>query len=107
MLTTSVVDLDDSGQLVVGDIARKRQQIHPQMTTSQFKRYMGSAQGTLLRHRPYRAEELSALILRNLKEDAECFPGEPVTEAVVSVPVCLSDAQQGHPYRGRARRAEG
>ena len=94
VLTPSVVGLDDSGQLVVGDIARERLQTHPQMTTALFKRYMGSAQETLLGHRPYRAEELSALVLRSLKEDAERFLGESVTEAVISVPAYFSDAQR-------------
>ncbi|WP_267401354.1 molecular chaperone HscC [Pseudomonas sp. GM_Psu_2] len=94
VLTPSVVGLDDNGQLVVGDIARERLQTHPQMTTALFKRYMGSAQETLLGHRPYRADELSALVLRSLKEDAERFLGEPVTEAVISVPAYFSDAQR-------------
>lgn len=94
VLTPSVVGLDDDGQLVVGDIARERLQTHPQMTTALFKRYMSSAQETLLGHRPYRAEELSALVLRSLNEDAERYLGEPVTEAVISVPAYFSDAQR-------------
>ncbi|UUW70149.1 molecular chaperone HscC [Pseudomonas oryzihabitans] len=94
VLTPSVVGLDDSGQLVVGDIARERLQTHPQLTTALFKRYMGSAQETLLGHRRYRAEELSSFVLRSLKEDAERYLGEPVTEAVISVPAYFSDAQR-------------
>ncbi|WNW10348.1 molecular chaperone HscC [Pseudomonas sp. DTU_2021_1001937_2_SI_NGA_ILE_001] len=94
VLTPSVVGLDDNGHLIVGDVARERLQTHPQVTASLFKRHMGSAHETLLGHRPYRAEELSALLLRSLKEDAERYLGEPVTEAVISVPAYFSDAQR-------------
>lgn len=93
-LTPSVVGLDDHGQLIVGDVARERLQTHPQLTTALFKRNMGSAHETLLGHRTYRAEELSAMVLRSLKEDVERALGEPVTEAVISVPAYFSDAQR-------------
>ncbi|WP_338473746.1 molecular chaperone HscC [Pseudomonas sp. WP18] len=93
-LTPSVVGLDDEGQLVVGDIARERLHTHPQLTASLFKRYMGSARETRLGARVYRAEELSAMLLRSLKADAERALGEPVHEAVISVPAYFSDAQR-------------
>lgn len=93
-LTPSFVGLDDHGQLIVGDVARERLQTHPQLTTALFKRHMGSAHETLLGHRTYRAEELSAMVLRSLKEDVERALGEPVTEAVISVPAYFSDAQR-------------
>lgn len=94
LLTPSVVGLDDQGQLVVGDIARERLQTHPQLTTALFKRDMGSARETRLGTRAYRAEELSAMLLRSLKTDAERALGQPVTEAVISVPAYFSDAQR-------------
>ncbi|WP_130904650.1 MULTISPECIES: molecular chaperone HscC [unclassified Pseudomonas] len=94
LLTPSVVGLDDHGQLVVGDIARERLHTHPHLTTSLFKRYMGSSRETLLGARAYRAEELSAMLLRSLKADAERALGEPVNEAVISVPAYFSDAQR-------------
>ncbi|MHA6194506.1 Hsp70 family protein [Pseudomonas wadenswilerensis] len=94
LLTPSVVGLDDQGQLVVGDIARERLQTHPHLTTALFKRDMGSARETRLGARVYRAEELSAMLLRSLKTDAERALGQPVTEAVISVPAYFSDAQR-------------
>lgn len=94
LFTPSVVGLDDHGQLVVGDIARERLHTHPQLTASLFKRYMGSARETRLGGRAYRAEELSAMLLRSLKADAERALGEPVHEAVISVPAYFSDAQR-------------
>lgn len=93
-LTPSVVGLDDDGQLVVGDIARERLPTHPHLTAALFKRYMGSDRETRLGGRAYRAEELSAMLLRSLKDDAERALGEPVTEAVISVPAYFSDAQR-------------
>ncbi|PVZ13595.1 MULTISPECIES: Hsp70 family protein [unclassified Pseudomonas] len=93
-LTPSVVGLDDHGLLVAGDIARERLQTHPHLTAALFKRHMGSAQQTWLGDRPYGPEELSAMLLRSLKEDAERALGEPVTEAVISVPAYFSDAQR-------------
>lgn len=94
LFTPSVVGLDDHGQLIVGDIARERLHTHPQLTASLFKRYMGSARETRLGGRAYRAEELSAMLLRSLKADAERALGEPVHEAVISVPAYFSDAQR-------------
>jgi len=94
MLTPSVVGLDDQGQMVVGDIARERLQTHPHLTTALFKRHMGSAHSTQLGSHRFRPEELSALVLRSLKEDVERTYGKAVTEAVISVPAYFSDAQR-------------
>lgn len=93
-LTPSVVGLDDSGQVLVGQVARERLQTHPQLTTALFKRYMGSAHEVRLGKRIFRPEELSALVLKSLKADVERAFGEPVTEAVISVPAYFSDAQR-------------
>ncbi|WP_248741734.1 MULTISPECIES: molecular chaperone HscC [unclassified Pseudomonas] len=94
LLTPSVVGLDDEGRVLVGQAARERLQTHPQLTTALFKRHMGSAQETRLGKRTFRAEELSALVLRSLKEDVERRYGETVTEAVISVPAYFNDAQR-------------
>ncbi len=93
-LTPSVVGLDDLGQVLVGEVARERLQTHPHLTTSLFKRYMGSKRDIQLGKRTFRPEELSALVLKSLMADVERAYGEPVTEAVISVPAYFSDAQR-------------
>jgi len=93
-LTPSVVGLDDDGHVLVGKAARERLQTHPGSTTALFKRHMGSAHEVRLGSRSYRPEELSALVLKSLKADVERAFGEPVTEAVISVPAYFSDAQR-------------
>ena len=93
-LTPSVVGLDDEGQILVGKTARERLHTHPARTAALFKRYMGSAQEVRLGERTFRPEELSALVLKSLKADVERQYGEPVTEAVISVPAYFSDAQR-------------
>ncbi|PTR35046.1 molecular chaperone HscC [Luteibacter sp. OK325] len=94
MLTPSCVGIDQDGSVLVGEAARERLQTHPEQTASLFKRYMGSARTVRLGDRDYRAEELSALVLRSLKADAEAALGVPVTEAIITVPAYFSDAQR-------------
>ncbi|PWY37441.1 molecular chaperone HscC [Pseudomonas sp. RW409] len=93
-LTPSVVGLDDQGRILVGQAAKERLQTHPKQTVSLFKRHMGSAQEVRLGEKLFRPEELSALVLRSLKEDVERHYGETVTEAVISVPAYFNDAQR-------------
>ncbi|QDQ26282.1 molecular chaperone HscC [Chitinimonas arctica] len=94
MLTPSVVGLDADGAVLVGLAARERLITHPQLTAAVFKRYMGSDRKTLLGSQAFRPEELSALVLKSLKADAERYLGEPVEEAVITVPAYFSDAQR-------------
>ncbi|MGQ5524763.1 Hsp70 family protein [Chitinimonas sp. PSY-7] len=94
MLTPSVVGLDDRGEVLVGQAARERLLTHPQFTASVFKRYMGSNRTERLGEQRFRAEELSALVLKSLKADAERFLGCAIEEAVITVPAYFSDAQR-------------
>ncbi|SDA36523.1 Hsp70 family protein [Sphingomonas sp. NFR15] len=98
-LTPSAVSIDDGGAVLVGMAARERQASHPDATVTAFKRYMGTKRTTRLGGRDYSAEELSALVLRSLKEDAETFLGEPVTEAVITVPAYFNDQQRKATHR--------
>jgi molecular chaperone HscC len=93
-LTPSCVGIDDDGTVLVGKAARERLQTHPQLTAALFKRYMGSKKITRLGQRDFRAEELSSMVLRSLKADAEAFLGTEVTSAIVTVPAYFSDAQR-------------
>lgn len=93
-LTPSCVSLDEDGTVLVGRAARERLQTHPARTAAVFKRYMGSDKTVRLGDRSFRPEELSALVLRSLKEDAEAALGQPVTEAIITVPAYFSDAQR-------------
>ncbi len=93
-LTPSVVGLDESGELLVGEVARNRLVSHPQETAAVFKRYMGTDHSIWLNKKSYSAVELSSLILKSLKEDAESFTNEVITEAVISVPAYFNDIQR-------------
>lgn len=93
-LTPSVVGLDEDGSVLVGKAARERLQTHPHLTTALFKRYMGSEKQVKLGNQSFRPEELSSMILRALKQDAEALLGETIEEAIITVPAYFSDAQR-------------
>ena len=93
-LTPSVVSIDEEQQVYVGDLAAERMLLYPDSAASVFKRDMGSKKQFKLLNKTFLAEELSSLVLRALKEDAESYLGEPVEEAVISVPAYFDDARR-------------
>jgi molecular chaperone HscC len=101
LLTPSAVGLLEDGTLVVGEIARERWLARDGAAAADFKRWMGSGREIRLGQRGFRPEELSALVIRALLDDAEAATGRRPTEAVISVPAYFSDAQR------RATRAAG
>lgn len=101
-LTPSVVSVDENGEILVGQAARERLISHPERTAARFKRYMGTSHTFRLGDQTFRPEELAALVLRRLREDAESYLGEPVTEAVISVPAYFAEAQRAATKRAGA-----
>ncbi len=93
-LTPSVVSIDEEGIVYVGKTAKERKQTHPNETADVFKRSMGTSKEYVLGQRTLTAEELSSLVLKSLKEDAEAYLGEPIEEAVISVPAYFNDTQR-------------
>lgn len=94
LLTPSVVGLDDDGTLLVGAAARELATVKPARCASIFKRYMGSDWKVRIGNHDFTAEELSSLVLRSLKRDAEAHFGEPVTRAVITVPAYFNNRQR-------------
>lgn len=93
-LTPSVVSLDEQGNLIVGAVAKERLVTHPELTAASFKRFMGTDKKINLGAKSFTPQELSSFVVRQLKEDAERYLGEAVTEAVISVPAYFNDDQR-------------
>src|SRR6218665_3679497 len=93
-LTPSVVALDETGTLLIGRAAKEYAVLHPGCAASVFKRYMGTDRGTKLGEREFSPEELSSLVLRSIKQDAEAHFGHPVVDAVITVPAYFHDHQR-------------
>ncbi len=93
-LTPSVVSVDEDDNFYVGRTAEERMRLYPNTSAAVFKRDMGSDKKFTLGKREFTAEELSSFVLRSLKEDAEEFLGEEVTEAVISVPAYFNDMRR-------------
>jgi molecular chaperone HscC len=94
VLTPSAISIDEKDNLIVGLAARERQSTHPKLTSTAFKRYMGTQKRLSLGKKSYLAEELSSFVLRSLKEDAETFLGTKIAEAVITVPAYFNDKQR-------------
>ena len=92
--TPSAVSIDDDGTILVGAAARARALTHPERTFRNFKRDMGTDREFRYGGHRFRPEELSALVLRQLVRDAEAALGEPVDEAVVTVPAYFGELQR-------------
>ncbi len=93
-LTPSVVSIDEEGTVYVGKTAKERKLTYPSQSADVFKRSMGTNKKFTLGEREFSAEELSSLVLKSLKEDAESYLGVEVKEAVISVPAYFNDAQR-------------
>ena len=93
-LTPSVVGLDKNGQVHVGQTARNQLTTAPERTIAEVKRLMGSGERVKLGDRTYSPQEISGFILKALKDDAERALGEPVIEAVITVPAYFTDTQR-------------
>lgn len=94
VLTPSAVSINDDDHVLVGRAARDVWLTRPERGAVAFKRHMGSQRPYRLSKQGFRPEDLSALVLKSLKADAERFLGEPVSEAIITVPAYFSDAQR-------------
>ncbi|MCM2457471.1 molecular chaperone HscC [Rhizobium sp. CG4] len=93
-LTPSAISISDDGEIIVGQPALDRLITHPDRSVASFKRWMGTDHEVKLKGKQWRAEELSAMVLKSLKDDAETFLKEKVTDVVISVPAYFSDPQR-------------
>lgn len=93
-LTPSVVSVDENGTVLVGETAREYGIMHPLDTAKVFKRSMGTSKEFSLGNMKFKAEELSSLVIKSLKEDAETYLGCEITEAIISVPAYFNDLQR-------------
>lgn len=92
--TPSVVAFTKTGERLVGESAKRQAVTNPDRTISSIKRDMGTARKISIDGKSYTPEQISAMILQQLKADAESYLGEPVTEAVITVPAYFTDAQR-------------
>ncbi len=93
-LTPSVVGFTKTGERLVGALAKRQAVLNPEHTISSIKRHMGTDHRVKIDNKTYTPEEISAMILQKLKADAEAYLGEPVTDAVITVPAYFNDAQR-------------
>lgn len=93
-MTPSIVAVDTAGNVLTGYAAREEELLAPERCASNFKRFMGTKKRYLLAGKEFAPEELSALVLKRIKEGAEAFLGEEVTEAVISVPAYFNNDQR-------------
>jgi len=92
--TPSVVAFTEKGERLVGSAARRQQAVNPRRTVASVKRQMGTDWTVGIDGRRWTPQEISAAILRRLKEDAEAYVGEPIADAVITVPAYFNDIQR-------------
>ena len=92
--TPSVVAFTDRGERLVGSTARRQQAVNPERTVVSVKRQMGTDWSVKIDGKKWTPQEISAIILRKLREDAESYLGEAVTDAVITVPAYFNDIQR-------------
>lgn len=92
--TPSVVGFSKTGERLVGQVAKRQSVSNPDKTVSSIKRHMGSDYKVKIEDKTYTPQEISAMVLQKLKTDAEAYIGQPVTQAVITVPAYFTDAQR-------------
>src|SRR6266581_1354912 len=92
--TPSVVAFSKSGEVLVGEVAKRQAITNPDRTIRSVKRHMGTDWHIDIDGKSYKAQEISARILQKLKRDAESYLGETVSQAVITVPAYFDDAQR-------------
>jgi len=92
--TPSVVNIKENGEIIVGEIAKRQAITNPTSTISSIKTQMGSDYKVDIFGKNYTPQEISSMILKKIKKDAEDYLGEPVTRAVITVPAYFTDSQR-------------
>ncbi|MCD6362554.1 MAG: molecular chaperone DnaK [Synergistetes bacterium] len=93
-ITPSVVAFTKDGQRLVGQLAKRQAVVNPERTIVSIKRKMGSDYKVVIDGKAYTPQEISAMILQKLKQDAEAYLGVPIKKAVITVPAYFTDAQR-------------